>query len=116
MNVDELMQIVQAEQLDTPVLYGVGRLHLDAVVLEGDGATWSVYLVDERTQPFESTRRMFDSESAALEHVLRKLRQVEKARRSMAAMSARSGFGAAKPSPTTTGSQVDPSLPEAQRP
>jgi hypothetical protein len=87
MNVDELMNVVRAEHLDTPVLYGVGRLHLDAVVLERDGATWKVYLTDERTQPFESTVRAFPSEPEALEHVLRKLRQVEKARRSVAAAS-----------------------------
>lgn len=116
MNADELMQIVRAEHLDTPVLYGVGPLHLDAVVLESDGATWTVYLVDERMQPFESTVRTFDSESAALEHVLRKLRQVEKARRSMAALSERSGFGTAKTKPTTAGSPVDPSSPEIQTP
>lgn len=87
MNVDELMRAVRAEHLDTPVLYGTGRLHLDAVVLERDGATWKVYLTDERTQPFESTVRDFVSESEALEHVLRKLRQVAKARRSVASAS-----------------------------
>jgi hypothetical protein len=87
MDASELMRIVRVEGLDTPVLYGVGRLHNDAVVLDRDGDTWTVYLVDERDAVIESTLRTFDSESAALERVLLKLRQVAKARRSRAALS-----------------------------
>lgn len=85
MNVDELMHIVQADHLDAPVLYGVRRHRPDAVVLERDGAAWKVYLTSERAWPVESTVRTYANESEALEHVLRKLRQVEKARRSLAA-------------------------------
>ncbi|MFP7761255.1 hypothetical protein [Marisediminicola sp. LYQ85] len=87
MNVDQLMRIVDAEHLPTPVVYGMGRLHLDAVVLERDGELWRVYLADERTQPFETTIRTFADEESALEHVLVKLRHVEKSRRSLPPLS-----------------------------
>ena len=87
MDASELMRIVRVEGLDTPVLYGVGRLHNDAVVLDRDGDTWTVYLVDERDAVIESTLRTFDNESDAFERVLLKLRQVAKARRSRAALS-----------------------------
>ena len=87
MDTSELMQVVRAEGLDTPVLYGVGRLHDDAVVLERDRDAWKVYLVNERNVVIESTLRMFDSEPDALERVLLKLRQIAKARRSRAALS-----------------------------
>ena len=75
MDVSELRRIVHAEALDAPVLYGEGRLHDDAVVLERDGDAWRVYLVDEREAVIESTLRAFDNEPDALEHVLLKLRQ-----------------------------------------
>ena len=87
MDAAELMRIVGADGLDTPVLYGVGRLHDDAVVLDRDGDAYVVYLVDERHAVIESTLRTFDNESDALERVLLKLRQVAKARRSRAALS-----------------------------
>lgn len=87
MDAGELMRIVDAEGLDKPVLYGVGGLHNDAVVLEREGDAWKVYLVDERHAVIESTLRTFDDESDALERVLLKLRQVAKARRSLAALS-----------------------------
>jgi hypothetical protein len=90
MDVSELMTIVAAEDLDMPVIEGAGRLHLDAVVMQREGSSsWRVFLVDERHQPIAPTIRSFDSESDALEHVLRKLRQVQKSRRSMAALNAR---------------------------
>lgn len=84
MTVDELMRIVHADGLDAPVLYGEGRLHDDAVVLEREGSSWKVYLVDERSATIESTLRTFRSEDAALEHVLLKLRQVLQARNALA--------------------------------
>lgn len=89
MDAGELAQIVREEALDAPVIDGAGRLHQDAVVLDRDGARWRVYLVDERHQVIEPTLRFFDSESDALEHVLRKLRQVKDAQRAMEAMRAR---------------------------
>lgn len=82
MDVNELVQIVRAEGLDAPVLYGAGRLHRDAVVLERDDALCKVYLVDERHAVIESTLRAFESESDALERVLIKLRQVKKSNQS----------------------------------
>jgi len=87
MDANELMRIVRAEGLDTPVLCGVRRLHNDAVVLDRDGDAWKVYLVDERDAVIGSTLRTFDNESDAFERVLLKLRQVAKARRSRAALS-----------------------------
>lgn len=83
MDVSQLMRIVSEEELDTPILYGVGGFRLDAVVLERDRATLKVYLVDERNQVFESTTRTFDNEPQALEYVILKLRQVKEARSSM---------------------------------
>jgi len=85
MDASELLRIVRAEGLDSPVLCGVGHRHDDAVVVDRDGSRWTVYLVDEREAVIESTRRTFDSESEALERVLLKLRQVAEARRSRAA-------------------------------
>lgn len=84
MDTTELMRIVAAEGLDVPVLYGQGRLHDDAVVLERGGDAWQVHLVDERAAVIESTVRAFDSEPEALAHVLLKLRQVARVRRLMA--------------------------------
>ncbi len=89
MDINELRRIVEEEKLDSPVIYGEGRLHDDAVVLDRDGDQWAVYLVNERASMIESTLKKFDSESDAVEHVLKKLRQVAKARRSLAAISAR---------------------------
>lgn len=86
MDIDELTKIIDEEKLDAPVIYGGARLHDDAVVLERSGDGWSVYLVDERASAIESTRREFATESDALEHVLRKLRQVARARRALAAL------------------------------
>ncbi|MFT3799076.1 hypothetical protein [Microbacterium sp.] len=83
------MQIVEDEHLDVPVLNGVGRLQLDAVVLERRGDGWTAYLVDERAQPFETTVKTFVDESDALDYVLLKLRQVARARRSQAALHAK---------------------------
>lgn len=87
MDLDELRQLVDEEGLDTPILYGTGRLHDDAVVLDRDGETWKVSLVDERHAVIPSTLRTFGSESDALERVLLTLRQVAEARRSRAALS-----------------------------
>lgn len=84
MDVERLMRIVADEQLDAPVLKGTGRLHLDAVVVRQDGVSWTVFLVDERHQAIAPTVRSFDAESDALEHALRKLRQVRRSRRSTA--------------------------------
>ena len=88
MDASDLMRIVRAEGLDTPVLHGVGRLHHDAVVLDRDGDRWTVHLVDERDAVIESSLRTFESESEAFERVLLKLRQVARARRSVAATAA----------------------------
>lgn len=87
MDSGELMRIVHAEALDTPFLYGVGRLHDGSVVLERDGDSWKVYLVDERDAVIASTLRTFNDESDAFEHVLLKLRQVAQARRPRGARS-----------------------------
>jgi len=87
MDTAQLTAIVQHEGLDTPVIDGVGRLHDDAVVMERDGAGWTVYLVDERHAVTESTLRAYSNESDALERVLLELRRVAQARRSRAALS-----------------------------
>jgi hypothetical protein len=86
MTIDELLGHVEAEGLDTPVLYGAGRLHDDAVVLERRDDEYAVFLVNERHAVIESTFRTFSDESSALEYVLLKLRQVERARRALAAL------------------------------
>lgn len=84
MDINELMRAVQVEGLDTPVLYGHGAFHDNAVVIEGAGTGFRVYLVNERAGIIESTLRIFDNEPEALDHVLLKLRQVAKSRRTMA--------------------------------
>lgn len=89
MDTAELANVVHAEQLDTPVLYGVGHRHNDAVVLEREGAEWKVFIADERGGMWESTLRTFDSEADAIEHVLLKLRGLKKSRRAMDALRAR---------------------------
>lgn len=89
MDVDELMAVVRAEGLDSPVLYGNGRLRNDAVVLDHDGDSWRVYLIGERNRMWERTLRSFDSESAALEYVFVQLRQIAKAAESLDAFSER---------------------------
>lgn len=89
MDTNELMSIVHAEDLEVPVLYGVGPLQSEAVVLERDDAEWQVYVANERGGAIESTRRTFDNESDALEHVLRKVRQGTKYHRSLKARSDR---------------------------
>jgi hypothetical protein len=86
MDASELLRVVRAEGLDTPVLLGVGRRHDDAVVLDRDGSRWTVYLIDERAAVIESTRRTFDSESEACERVLLDLRRVAEARDSLAGL------------------------------
>lgn len=86
MEIDELRRVVEEERLDSPVIYGEGGLHDDAVVLDREDDQWLVYLVNERASMIGSTLKKFGSESDALEHVLKKLRQVARARRSLAAI------------------------------
>jgi len=83
MDVDGLLRTAEAEHLDAPVLYDGGRTHVDSVVVERDDARWTVYLTDERAQPYERTVRTFVSEGDALEYALLKLRQGDRARRAM---------------------------------
>jgi len=86
-DVDELLRTSEAEHLDAPVLYDGGRTHVDSVV-ERDDDRWTVYLTDERAQPYERTVRTFVSEEDALEYALLKLRQGDRARRAMSKHSA----------------------------
>lgn len=86
MTVEELLRIVHEEGLDAPALDGVRPARADAVVLETHENTWRVFLVDERSNIHDSMLSEFDHESEALEHVLLKLRQVQRARRAMAAV------------------------------
>lgn len=89
MNIEELLQIVNTEGLDAPVIYGEGSLRSDAVVLERDGDVWKVYVADERGGMYESTFREYDNEAEALEHVLLKLRQFKKYNKSLEALASR---------------------------
>jgi hypothetical protein len=83
-DVAELLRIVEAERLDSPVLHDAGRHHAHAVVLRHEDGAWHVALTDERAQPYERTARTFADEGEALEYVLVKLRQTERARRAVA--------------------------------
>ena len=85
MDTNELMSIVHAEDLEVPVIYGAGVLHAEVVVLERDVDQWTVFVANERGGAIESTRRTFDNESDALEHVLRKVRQGTKYHRALQA-------------------------------
>lgn len=89
MDVNEVLQIVHQEGLYAPVLYGKGCLRNDAVVLEGDGELWRVYLVDDRHTIIESTYRTYGNESDALDRVVLKLRQVKEARLAMQRLAGR---------------------------
>lgn len=93
MDAADLMEIVRAEALDVPVLDDRPRDRADAVVAARGETAWSVYLTDERAGVIESTLRTFDSESDALEHVLLKLRQGERARLAMNSMRADARIG-----------------------
>jgi len=75
MDVDELMRIVRDEDLEAPVICGVGQPRSEGVVLERDGTGWKVFVSDERGGVLGTTLRTFDDESEALEYVLEKLRQ-----------------------------------------
>lgn len=84
MDVGQLQAIVRDEALDSPVLYGVGTVVTDAVVLaRDDHGAWRVWVSDERGGAMGRTLRVFDTESDALEYVLQKLRQVMRSRRSI---------------------------------
>ncbi|MEV8024815.1 hypothetical protein [Microbacterium sp. NPDC080220] len=85
MSVEELMAIVREESLDAPVLYGVGDVHMNAVLLTRTDAQWQAWVSDERGGVMGRTLQTFDTESAALEYVLFKLRQVTPLRRKLAA-------------------------------
>ena len=89
MDVDELMTIVRDEGLDQPVLEGHGVLRNEAVVLEREGNRWVVFLANERGGCISSTVRQFEARSSALEYVLEKLRQTQRARAAMARLRAR---------------------------
>ena len=80
----ELMRIVHQERLETPILYGVGRVFDESVVLTRDGAAWEAYVANERAGAIGETLQIFDNESDALEYVLLKLRQMTKYHRSLA--------------------------------
>ena len=88
MDVDELMTIVRDEGLDQPVLEGHGVLRNEAVVLEREGNRWVVFLANERGGRISSTVRQFEARSSALEYVLEKLRQTQRARAAMARLRA----------------------------
>lgn len=109
MDVDELMQVVRTERLDTPVLYGVGDIHADAVVLAHKGTVWTSYLIDERDAPITSTLRSFDNESRALWDILRRLRQIAESRRTHSAQPDHAGSRRSvdfAPSSTLTGAAL----------
>jgi|GEM_PF-2027220 len=99
MTIDELKQIIRTEALEMPVLYGAGETRNDAAVLERDGDTWKFYLANERGGMHESTYRTFTNESDALEYTLLKLRQIKKASKSLADLSARKQNDAIEASP-----------------
>lgn len=75
MDTKELMDTVHEENLETPVLYGAGKLRAEVVVLDRDASGWKVYVANERGGMMGSTLATFDDESDALEHVLQKVRQ-----------------------------------------
>ena len=67
MSVDDLLQIIKTEQLDTPILYSDKGYSSDCVILERSGETWKVFITSERAWPIDKTIRTFDNESDALE-------------------------------------------------
>ncbi|VXB41790.1 conserved hypothetical protein [Microbacterium sp. 8M] len=88
MDIDELKRIVREEDLEVPVLYGVGERQSEGVVLERDDTGWKVYVSDERGGVLGKTLRTFDNEPEALEYVLQKARQGTRYHRALRARSA----------------------------
>lgn len=84
MSIDELLQIIKTEQLDTPILYSDKGYSSDSVTLERNGEMWRAFITSERAWPIDKTIRTFDNEPEALEYVLLKLRQSKKLNDSLA--------------------------------
>jgi len=82
-NVEELIRVVEEESLDVPVLYGVGPVTMNSVMLTRADAEWKAWVSDERGGVMGRTLQTFDNESDALEYVLRKLRQVTPLRKKL---------------------------------
>lgn len=78
MTIDELIRTIEKEELAMPSLYGKGS-RKDTVVLERDNQTWLVYVTDQHESIMAKTQRTFTAEAEALEYVLTKLRQIQKA-------------------------------------
>lgn len=72
------MRIIELEGLMTPSLYGEGS-RKDTVVLERDNQEWLVYVTDQYESTVAKTQRAFTTESEALEYVVMKLREKQKA-------------------------------------
>jgi hypothetical protein len=85
MNVDAVREIVSEEGLDEPVLYGVGRIDSNSVILDRRGDQWRAWISDERGGGMGRTLQTFDNEPDALEDVLTKLRQVSSLRTNLGA-------------------------------
>lgn len=85
MNVDAVREIVGEEGLDEPVLYGVGRIDSNSVILDRRGDQWRAWISDERGGGMGRTLQTFDNEPDALEDVLTKLRQVSSLRTNLGA-------------------------------
>lgn len=83
MDTTDLMKIVREEDLETPVLYGVGNFRPEIVVLERDDSEWKVYVANERGGVIGNTLATFDNEPEALERVLEKVRQGTKYHRAL---------------------------------
>lgn len=83
MDTIDLMKILHEENLETPVLYGVGDLQAEVVVLECDDFEWNVYVANERGGAIGRTLTTFGNEPDALEHVLQKVRQGTKYHRAL---------------------------------
>lgn len=111
MTIPELMQIIDAEELDPPIIYGNSENRQNAVVLERGDKEWQVLITDERGSIMEKTQSVFDTESAALEYVLLKLRQTQQANRSLASLFKKKR----KPSKPTHIRQVNNNLRDAFR-
>lgn len=90
---EAMKAIIEREEPSDALFLDECSRHDDAVVFEPRKKDWAVYLTSERAWPIDSTYRIFATESEALPHMLKKLRQSAAARRGMDALRARHDRG-----------------------
>lgn len=82
MNREAARKIIKAEQLISYNFLENRANHSDEVVIQKKAGQWVVYATNERASKVSSGERVFDNESDALEHFIRRLRALNAYRNS----------------------------------